>query len=184
MTFCGCLLSRSLSGAKRTYLFAPHMSAFDPKRTSLHAPPLASATRLSAPAGPIDWASAIDGTAASRFAVFADCLISHRCHNARPKNDTRSRDATRGIINVLTVHNRRACGLYICSRRQNQNCKKGKQCYRSFHVQLHLLWKILEVISNHLLIWLKKSFFRTGVTLGGEGPHPDQKHKCRREKKR
>jgi len=33
MTRCGCLLSRSLSGAKRTYLFAPHMSAFDPKRT-------------------------------------------------------------------------------------------------------------------------------------------------------
>ena len=37
MTRCGCLLSRSLSGAKRTYLFAPHMSAFDPKRT--HRPP-------------------------------------------------------------------------------------------------------------------------------------------------
>ena len=34
MTRCGCLLSRSLSGEKRTYLFAPHMSAFDPKRTS------------------------------------------------------------------------------------------------------------------------------------------------------
>jgi hypothetical protein len=34
MTSCGCLLSRSLSGAKRTYLFAPHMSAFDPKRIS------------------------------------------------------------------------------------------------------------------------------------------------------
>src|ERR1700693_3594359 len=34
MTFCGCLLSRSLLGAKRTSPFAPHMSAFDPKRTS------------------------------------------------------------------------------------------------------------------------------------------------------
>jgi len=33
MTRCGCLLSRSLSGAKRTYRFAPHMSAYDPKRT-------------------------------------------------------------------------------------------------------------------------------------------------------
>ena len=166
MTRCGCLLSRSLSGAKRTYLFAPHMSAFDPKRTSLHAPPLASATRLSAPAGPIDWASTIDGTAASRFAVFADCLISHRCNNARPKNDTRSRDATHGVINVLTVHNRRACGLYICSRRQNQNCKKGKQCCRSFHVQLHLLCVLNE------------------GTLRDKGPHADQKHKCRRAKKR
>src|SRR5262249_35342752 len=29
-----CLLSRSLLGAKRTSLFAAHMSAYDPKRTS------------------------------------------------------------------------------------------------------------------------------------------------------
>src|SRR5262249_46255605 len=35
MTFCGCLLSRSLSGVKRTSLFAAHMSAYDPKRTSV-----------------------------------------------------------------------------------------------------------------------------------------------------
>src|SRR6478752_4831741 len=35
MTVCGCLLSRSLLGAKRTVAFAPHMSANDPKRTSL-----------------------------------------------------------------------------------------------------------------------------------------------------
>src|SRR5262245_32007812 len=34
MTFCWSPLSRSLSGAKRTCLLAPHMSAFDPKRTS------------------------------------------------------------------------------------------------------------------------------------------------------
>src|SRR5262245_19401958 len=34
MTVCGCLLSRSLLEAKRTSLFAAHMSAFDPKRTS------------------------------------------------------------------------------------------------------------------------------------------------------
>src|SRR5262249_34559966 len=34
MTVCGCPLSRSLLGAKRTCLFALHMSAFDPKRTS------------------------------------------------------------------------------------------------------------------------------------------------------
>src|SRR5262249_9301690 len=34
MTVCRCPLSRSLSGVKRTSLFAPHMSAFDPKRTS------------------------------------------------------------------------------------------------------------------------------------------------------
>ena len=34
MTFCGNLLSRSLFGVKRTPLFAAHMSAFDPKRTS------------------------------------------------------------------------------------------------------------------------------------------------------
>src|SRR5262245_16172791 len=33
MTVCGCLLSWSLSGVKRTPLIAPHMSAFDPKRT-------------------------------------------------------------------------------------------------------------------------------------------------------
>src|SRR5215510_1765010 len=33
MTVCGCLLSRSLSGVKRTWLFALHMSASDPKRT-------------------------------------------------------------------------------------------------------------------------------------------------------
>src|SRR5262249_45917701 len=32
MPFCGCLLSRSLLGVKRTSLFAAHMSAFDPKR--------------------------------------------------------------------------------------------------------------------------------------------------------
>src|SRR5262249_37761461 len=30
---CTCPLSRSLSEAKRTWRFAPHMSAFDPKRT-------------------------------------------------------------------------------------------------------------------------------------------------------
>src|SRR5262245_39533116 len=34
MTGCGCLLSRSLLGVKRTSLFAAHMSAYDPKRTS------------------------------------------------------------------------------------------------------------------------------------------------------
>src|SRR5215831_17524855 len=34
MTLCGCLLSRSLLGVKRTWLIAAHMSAFDPKRTS------------------------------------------------------------------------------------------------------------------------------------------------------
>jgi len=34
MTFCGSPLSRSLFDVKRTSLFAPHMSAFDPKRTS------------------------------------------------------------------------------------------------------------------------------------------------------
>ena len=33
MTICGNSLSRSLSGVKRTWLFALHMSAFDPKRT-------------------------------------------------------------------------------------------------------------------------------------------------------
>src|SRR6516164_9783548 len=33
MTVCGSPLSRSLFGAKRTCLFALHMSAFDPKRT-------------------------------------------------------------------------------------------------------------------------------------------------------
>jgi len=34
MTVCGISLSRSLLGVKRTWHFAPHMSAFDPKRTS------------------------------------------------------------------------------------------------------------------------------------------------------
>ena len=34
MTVCGNSLLRSLLGAKRTCLFALHMSAFDPKRTS------------------------------------------------------------------------------------------------------------------------------------------------------
>src|SRR5262245_34193473 len=33
MIVCGCLLSRSLSGVKRTCLIAAQMSAFDPKRT-------------------------------------------------------------------------------------------------------------------------------------------------------
>jgi hypothetical protein len=33
MTFCGCLLLRSLLGVERTCLFALQMSAFDPKRT-------------------------------------------------------------------------------------------------------------------------------------------------------
>src|SRR5262245_17908642 len=34
MTIWACLLLRSLLGVKRTCLFAMHMSAFDPKRTS------------------------------------------------------------------------------------------------------------------------------------------------------
>src|SRR5262245_4600537 len=34
MTFCENPLSRSLLGVKRTSLFAPHMSAYGPKRTS------------------------------------------------------------------------------------------------------------------------------------------------------
>src|SRR5262249_16138700 len=34
MTLCRCLLLRSLLGVKRTCPFAPHMSAYDPKRTS------------------------------------------------------------------------------------------------------------------------------------------------------
>jgi hypothetical protein len=36
MTLCGNPLLRSLSGVKRTWLFAVHMSAYDPKRTSLN----------------------------------------------------------------------------------------------------------------------------------------------------
>src|SRR5262245_48107108 len=35
MTVCRCPLSRSLSGLKRTWVGALHMSAFDPKRTSV-----------------------------------------------------------------------------------------------------------------------------------------------------
>ena len=35
MGFCGISLSRSLLGVKRTWLVAPQMSAYDPKRTSL-----------------------------------------------------------------------------------------------------------------------------------------------------
>jgi hypothetical protein len=35
MTLCGNPLSRSLSGVKRTWVGALHMSAFDPKRTVL-----------------------------------------------------------------------------------------------------------------------------------------------------
>src|SRR5262245_6208527 len=35
MTFVGSPLSRSLLGVKRTWVGALHMSAFDPKRTSL-----------------------------------------------------------------------------------------------------------------------------------------------------
>jgi hypothetical protein len=34
MTFCGNPLSRSLSGVKRTSMFALQMPAYDPKRTS------------------------------------------------------------------------------------------------------------------------------------------------------
>jgi hypothetical protein len=33
MAFCGCLLLRSLLGAKRIWPIALHMSAYDPKRT-------------------------------------------------------------------------------------------------------------------------------------------------------
>src|SRR5262245_49261746 len=33
MILCGCLLSWSLSGVKQKWVAAPHMSAFDPKRT-------------------------------------------------------------------------------------------------------------------------------------------------------
>ena len=41
MTFCGSQLSPSLLGVKRTWAVAPHMSAFDPKRTwRAHAFPL------------------------------------------------------------------------------------------------------------------------------------------------
>jgi hypothetical protein len=39
MTLCGNPLSRSLSGIKRTWLFAPHMSANDPKRRFRHIGP-------------------------------------------------------------------------------------------------------------------------------------------------
>jgi hypothetical protein len=127
---------------------------------------------VSAPAGPIDWTSAIDGAAARRFAVFADRLISHRCYDTRPKNDARSRDATRGIIDVLTVHDRRTCTLCICRGRQNKDCKKGKQCCHIFHAQLHLFVKLLQVILSHLLIWLKKYNFSNSVcplsTTGGK----------------
>jgi len=35
MAVCGSPLSRSLLGAKRTSHFAAHMSAYDPKRTSV-----------------------------------------------------------------------------------------------------------------------------------------------------
>jgi len=34
MGYCGSPLLRSLLGVKRTWAVAPHMSAFDPKRTS------------------------------------------------------------------------------------------------------------------------------------------------------
>jgi hypothetical protein len=103
-----------------------------------NAPPLAITMRVSASAGPIDRASAIDGATASGFAVFADRLISHRRYDTRPENDARSRDATHGIINVLTIDDGRTCGLCICRGRQNRDCKKGKQCCHNFHVQLHL----------------------------------------------
>ena len=38
MAVCENPLSRSLSGVKRTWLFASHMSAIDPKRTSAAVP--------------------------------------------------------------------------------------------------------------------------------------------------
>src|SRR5262245_54706551 len=52
MTFAGSPLSRSLFGAKRTSLFAAHMSAFDPKRTfRLNRPVLSPTINLV----PVDW---------------------------------------------------------------------------------------------------------------------------------
>src|SRR5215475_9530696 len=45
MACCGNSLSRSLLGVKRTWAVAPHMSAFDPKRTWLdHGPTVAGDT--------------------------------------------------------------------------------------------------------------------------------------------
>jgi hypothetical protein len=43
-----CLLSRSLMGAKQTWPFAVHMSAFDPKRTSGCTPSASQSARLRA----------------------------------------------------------------------------------------------------------------------------------------
>jgi hypothetical protein len=53
------------------------------------------------PTSPIDWASAIDVTDAGGF---ANCLISNRRHDARPKDDACSCDATCRIIDILAVH--------------------------------------------------------------------------------
>jgi hypothetical protein len=61
----------------------------------------AAAKPVLTPTGPIDWASAIDVTDAGGF---ADCLISNRRHDARPKNDACSCDATCRIIDILAVH--------------------------------------------------------------------------------
>jgi hypothetical protein len=49
MAFFGCPLSWSLSGVKQTSLVAAHMSACDPKRTSVGAFPGAGLNRYDAP---------------------------------------------------------------------------------------------------------------------------------------
>src|SRR5262245_36420952 len=91
MTVCGCPLLRSLLGVKRTWLFAAHMSAYDPKRTSGGAFPGGGLNRYDAcpePQGANDEAARvhfIDWRGGGSMA--ADCArtairfsATHSCH--------------------------------------------------------------------------------------------------------
>ena len=75
MTVCGCLLSRSLLGVKRTWAFALHLSAFDPKRTSIEIRLCYAARHLSL-LHRYSYYCVISGNTATKF--MRSCRVSDR----------------------------------------------------------------------------------------------------------
>jgi hypothetical protein len=145
MIYCGNPLLQSLLGAKRTWAVAPHMSAFDPKRTSsrfelsegsslaysLHEtlPTAAEVTSMAPPVAPNRTGVRIHG----RCRVHAWCCIDRiffndhwrRRYNHRPTNHDGSRllDNDRRRSSVLVAWN------FTIARYRRQiggHCWRGK----------------------------------------------------------
>src|SRR5262245_43465303 len=76
MTVCGCLLSRSLLGVKRTWAGAVQMSAFDPKRTSTVRKIGTVETVKSVSWGRTLWIGLVPSFNCSSFSMIASCLGS------------------------------------------------------------------------------------------------------------